>query len=91
MSSVFAGGGLGRRTPVSQQCHLFQSKGLLLQFRIPFHRLIYNFDEFVLFLKVANGEDVLGHYIFRLFSMVRKEEMKRLVKIECSVEMLKSP
>jgi len=54
-------------------------------------RFIYTFDEVVLFLKVTNSEDVLGHHIFRQFSIMRKEEMKRLARIGGSVETLKFP
>ena len=60
-----------KRNPINWEMPKFEAKEIE----------VYTFDEIVQLLKIANSEDVLGHFIFRLFSMMRTEEMKRFVEI----------
>ena len=60
-----------KRNPVSWDMPKFEAKEIG----------VYTFDEIVRLLKEAKKRNVLGYYIFRLFSMMRTEEMRRFAKL----------
>jgi hypothetical protein len=47
---------------------------------------VYRFDQIVALLKEASKNGVLPYFIFRLFSLMRTEEMKRFTEIHPSVK-----
>ena len=47
---------------------------------------MYRFDQIVALLKEASKNGVLPYFIFRLFSLMRTEEMKRFTEIHPSVK-----
>lgn len=60
-----------KRNPINWEMPKFEAKEIG----------VYTFDEIVTLLKEAKKRDVFGYYIFRLFSMMRTEEMRRFVQI----------
>ena len=46
---------------------------------------VYRFDQIIELLKAAKSENVLPHFVFRLFSMMRTEEMKRFTEIHPTI------
>ena len=46
---------------------------------------VYSYDEIVALLQVAQKKQVLPYFIFRLFSLMRTEEMKRFIGIHPTV------
>ena len=60
-----------KRNPVNWEMPKFEAKEIE----------VYTFEEIVNLLKVAKKRNVFGYYIFRLFSMMRTEEMKRFAEI----------
>ena len=60
-----------KRNPINWEMPKFEAKEIA----------VYTFDEIVELLKEARERGVLGHFIFRLFSMMRTKEMSRFTEL----------
>lgn len=63
---------------------------LILQWQLPKTEAkevsVYSYEQIVELLKAAKGKKVLPYFVFRLFSLMRTEEMKRFVAIHSKVD-----